>query len=140
MFRNSIRARRSSRSNDRRGTAVVEFAILLPVLLTVTFGAIEICTMIRTQQRLNTVAYEAARVATTSEATMEQVQLQCEMLCTENQLQNVSVVTNPVDFSNTEPGEWIAVTVTAPSKENSLLGGWLLPNLVLSESVSVQQR
>jgi hypothetical protein len=96
--------------------------------------------MIRTQQRLNTVAYEAARVATTSEATMDQVQLQCEMLCTENQLTNVSVVTNPVDFSNTAPGDWIDVTVTAPFRQNSLLGGWLLPNIVLSESVSVQQR
>jgi hypothetical protein len=129
-----------SRRTSRRGVAVVEFAILLPVLLTVTFGAIDVCTMIRTQQRLNTVAYEAARVATTSNATMDKVQLQCDLLCTENSLKNVSVVSDPIDITQAQSGQWIEVTVSAPFKNNSLLGGWVLPNLMLSETVAIQQR
>ena len=46
---------------DRRGSVVVEFAILAPVFLICLFGVIEGARMIWTNQALNEAAYSTAR-------------------------------------------------------------------------------
>lgn len=126
------------RRQTRQGAAAVEFAILLPVLLLIVFGAVDVCTMIRTQQRLNTVAFESARIAATPDSTMGHIIQQCQLICKENRLVSVSLNTDPVDFTEAESGDWIEVTAAVPFDDNSLLGGWVMPNLILSESVSLQ--
>jgi hypothetical protein len=47
----------------RRGVATVEFAIILPLLVTLLFGTLEIGWMVKQSQSLNHVAREVARVA-----------------------------------------------------------------------------
>jgi len=47
----------------RRGAAVVELALLLPVLLTVTFGSLEVCNRLFLRQTAAVAAYETARLA-----------------------------------------------------------------------------
>jgi len=42
---------------NKRGAAVVEFAILLPVFVLILFGSIEACSMIFLQQSLEMAAY-----------------------------------------------------------------------------------
>lgn len=57
----------------RRGLATVELAVLLPPLLALLFGTLEIGYMARQSQALSHVAREAARVAATG-ATMSRIQ------------------------------------------------------------------
>lgn len=55
---------RSRRSSERaRGAAVVEFAVVLPLLLTILFGIIEYGWVFMVRQTLQTSAREGARIA-----------------------------------------------------------------------------
>ena len=107
--------------------------------MTIIFGTIEICTMIRLGQRLNLVAYETARVSVVPSAMQEDVDQQCELLCDENRLQGVTVSIDPPEFWDTDSEAWHRVTVRAPFGANSLLG-WLMPQVWLEESVSIQRQ
>ena len=47
----------------RKGVAIVELAICLPVIVVLVVGSIEACSMIFVKQSLHIAAYEAVRVA-----------------------------------------------------------------------------
>lgn len=53
-------------SSDRRGTTIVEFAVILPAMLTLICGTIELGHMIFARQVLEGAVVEAARKATAS--------------------------------------------------------------------------
>ena len=46
---------------ERRGVAAVEFAVCLPVIILLVFGAIEASSFIFLKQSLNVAAYEGIR-------------------------------------------------------------------------------
>lgn len=56
--------RRTDRTHNQRGTATVEFALLLPVMIVLALIVSEGSAVIRTHQILNNAAREGARVAT----------------------------------------------------------------------------
>lgn len=56
---------------NRRGTAVVELAIALPVLATIVFVTIDICSYLHLKQKVNSAAFEAVRVASMPDQTFE---------------------------------------------------------------------
>ena len=58
-----VPARRDRRSQRARGAAVVEFAVVLPLLLTILFGIIEYGWVFMVRQTLQTSAREGARIA-----------------------------------------------------------------------------
>ena len=128
--------RRPGRSRD--GVAVVEFAILLPVLITVVFGTIECCSMIRIRQRLSILAFESARIAVLPESTIEDVRNQCELLCNDDGLVGYDVEVVPAIGETLESGDWITATVTLPLQENTAVGSWFFPSNILTDSVSMQ--
>ena len=127
----------------RRGAAVVEFAVCLPVLLVLVIGAIECTTMIFIKQSLNVVAYEGIRTAIRPAATSTDVATRCQAVITERGLQQCVVtigettssrVTNadgtititeavrPVtDLSTINRGTELAVVVTVPSAANAAM-------------------
>ena len=57
MF-SSIRKRRAK---GRRGAATVEFAICLPVLVILTIGTLDVCSMLFLKESITLAAYEGAR-------------------------------------------------------------------------------
>ena len=59
-------ARNLPAAQDSRGNAVVEFALVLPLLLLVLFGITEFGRMIMTTNMLNTASREGARLAAVS--------------------------------------------------------------------------
>jgi Flp pilus assembly protein TadG len=67
-----LRVAKSARS--RRGTTVVEAAIVLPLLLLVIFGLIEYGSMLLRLQQIENVSRQAARLAATPDATQGQVE------------------------------------------------------------------
>lgn len=58
-----VRRRRTCRTDRFRGAAVVEFAVVLPLLLTILFGIIEYGWIFMVRQTLQTAAREGARIA-----------------------------------------------------------------------------
>ncbi len=74
-------ARRTSRkavlSQRRVGAAVVELAVLIPVLFTVAFGTLEVCNRMYLRQTASVAAYEGARLAARRTITQTQVESRC---------------------------------------------------------------
>ncbi|MEM9412792.1 MAG: TadE family protein [Planctomycetota bacterium] len=64
----------------RRGGAVVEMAVILPVLAIITFGIMECMNTIHTQQSLTICAYEGARVTTLPNTNSGNVVQTCNLL------------------------------------------------------------
>ena len=64
--------KRPSRS-DRQGAAATEFALILPVLLLLTFGTIEMCSAYFLKETCLIAAHEGCRIAITQSATKQDV-------------------------------------------------------------------
>jgi len=64
-------------AKPRQGLAVVELAILLPILMTVCFGTLEVCNRLFLRQTAAVAAYEGARLAARRTVTVAQVQARC---------------------------------------------------------------
>jgi len=115
----AIRGRRSQRA---RGAAVVEFAVVLPLLLTILFGIIEYGWVFMVRQTLQTSAREGARIAilqTSTEpytAALNQIAdvMSPTRLTTYTVTMTHATVTDPVE----------TVNVTIPYNGVSLLGGF----------------
>jgi len=79
QYLNSTSMRNRSRSRNqnvsRRGIEVVELAIIMPLLLLLTFGTLEICEGIFLRQKLELAAHEGVRVAIRKNATIEDVEV-----------------------------------------------------------------
>ncbi len=113
---------RRRRDPRRRGAAVVEFAVVLPLLLTVLFGIIEYGWVFMVRQTLQTAAREGARLAV----------LQTSVTPYTNVLQRVSDVMGPtglttyaVTMSHATAGNPVeTVTIKIPYNDVSLMGGF----------------
>ena len=55
--------RRVKKQNRRAGVAATEFAFVIPILLILTFGTVEICSVIFLKEKVTIAAHEGARVA-----------------------------------------------------------------------------
>ncbi|HVA49973.1 MAG TPA: TadE/TadG family type IV pilus assembly protein [Pirellulales bacterium] len=110
---------------SRRGTAAVELALCLPLLLTTGLGMIEITNLVSIQARMQAAAYEAARLATrptTSNATAassDQVKTYCQTLLTQLGINGATVTLTPSDLSTATPQTLVTVAVSAAWKQNS---------------------
>ena len=114
--------------NDRRthrtcrcGTATVEFAVALPILVLIVIGSIESSSMLFLRQALVQASYEGAKVASKPGADNLQVQTVISNVTAGRGLTDVVVTTDPVDVSAVAAGQWVRVTVSAPGDSNSFL-------------------
>ena len=105
--------------HGRRGVATVELAFVLPVLLIIVFGTIEVCQRIFLRQSAVIVAYEGARLAARGISTNAEVTTRCQQLLTSRRVQNATVTTVPINFMQSPTGTEIRVTITVPWADNS---------------------
>jgi Flp pilus assembly protein TadG len=127
--RNQNRATRSS----RRGVAAVEFAVCLPMIILLVFGAIEASSFIFLKQSLNVAAYEGIREA-----------VRANNASATGRAQNILNSRNVRDFGITFPngesltksrGQEVVIEVTAPTGTNSPLAGQFVANRVLTARI-----
>ena len=115
-------ATRGRRSNRARGAAIVEFAVVLPLLLTILFGIIEYGWVFMVRQTLQTAAREGTRIAILQTSTSPYTSV----------LTRVADVMEPTGLTGysvsmthatvADPVE--TITVTVPYSEVSLMGGF----------------
>ncbi len=123
----------------RSGLAVTELAVCMPVLVLIVLATVEACAMLFLQQSLSIAAYEGARVSLVPGAKSENAIYQCELILQGRGVQEFSATVTPTDIPNTPAGAWIKVDASAPFAENSLAGGWLFNERVLSASVEMMK-
>ena len=133
--RHRIRTAFRRDSNCRKGIAVVELAICLPILVIVALATIEACAMLQLKQNASIVAYEGARIGILPGSGEDLVHLQCEMLLDDRNIEGYTVTLAPSDPSSMDPGDLFRVTVSADCAANALFGGFLYDGKQIEETV-----
>ena len=115
------RLSKSKRAEPRHGAAVVELAILLPILLTVTFGSLEICNRLFLRQTAAVAAYETARLAARRTVSETQAQARGLTLLQGRQIVGGSVSISPGGngLTTLPTGGQLTVTVSIPVAGNT---------------------
>ena len=126
-------AKRTDRA--KRGVAVVELAICLPILALILLATIEACVMLQLQHNLAVTAYEGARIGIMPGADATVVQTQCEMLLDDRNVNSFTVTLTPSDPSAMNVGDALTVNVEADCDANTFLAAMFFEGRSLSESV-----
>lgn len=127
----------NQRRAARRGVAVVELALTLPVLVMFVLGSIEICNMIFLRQALVTTSYEAARISIRDDATTAEATVRAQEVLSARGIASATIVFNPSDIEGLARGTPLSVTVSAPANEFSVVSVLDLPTTTLSSSTNM---
>lgn len=117
--------RKLRRRGSRRGIAVVEFAVCLPILMAMVMGVIEASNAVFLQQGLTSAAYEAANVASAIGGTSTDATTRANAVLAALGIKNSTVSISPTVTTATPIGTTIVVTVSAPFASNSLVFGYI---------------
>ncbi len=109
----------SHRRQKSRGVAAAELAVCLPIVVLMVIATIEACSALFLKQSLTASAYEGVRTAITPAATSANVQASCNQSLADRKIKDATVTIKPTAFANLKPGEYVAITVSAPCASNS---------------------
>ena len=104
---------------NRKGAAVVELSVVLPVFILILMGTVETCKMIFLQQSLEIAAYEAARVTIVPSTNITNVNDAANVLLTARRVNGASITVTPANFQDAPYGSFIRVDVSAPCNSNT---------------------
>ena len=121
---------------QRKGAAVVEFAVCLPVIVLIVLGTIEAGSLLFLKQTLVQAAYEGVKVAIVS-GDQEKAQAVVDAVAAGRNLQDVQVQFTPSDIASLPPGEVVTITISAPGDSNSLIPFGPFKNQVVQTSASM---
>ena len=139
MKRPFRKTRISNRQDEsaRSGTASVELAVCLPVLILLVFGGIEASHFIQLKQNLTICAYEAAKKSAQGDASMQDAIDRFSEIATAKGISGASINFDQNFNSNTVSGTLITVQVTAPAQPNYVMPVKFFLNRNLSAEVTV---
>jgi Flp pilus assembly protein TadG len=121
MQRKSSMVRRRGLAARRRGTATVELAVCVPLIVSLVFGAIEVANVIFLKQALSVASYEAAQRASARGGDETNAQEAAESVLAAHGVSNGTIDIEPAVTIETEAGTEIVVTATAPLSGNTFL-------------------
>ena len=103
------------RFQRRCGTAAVETAVALPLLVTLVFGAMEMANAVFLRQSLNIAAYEAGKVITRPGNNESLARTRCQEVLTVRKVPAYTLTFSPTVTTATARGTQVTVTVSAPA-------------------------
>lgn len=124
---------------ERRGAALVEFAMVLPILMLCFYGMIEISRVLLLQHTVDTASYEGARCAIVPGASSQDAINCATDLLTTAKLKNATVTVTPSVITETTP--LVTVLVEIPVRENAWMTPfWFKSGTVKSEVTLITER
>ena len=123
MIRRPSHRNATGKKRPRFGSAVVELALVLPVLVLIVFGSIEANNAIYLQQVLTEVAYQGALEGVDVSSTEQNVVDRMQDYIDQTSFTGVTfdiVGTDGTDFDDLISGETFRVIVTAPYESMSI--------------------
>ena len=127
------------RTRRRRGTAVVEFAVCLPLLMLIVLGAMEATHGIFLKQALSAAAYEGMRAAIEPGSKQADATRQAQSIL-DARLVKGSKIAFDTAVDTASRGQKIALEITAPISSNSPFIGRVIPDrLVRVRTVMVKE-
>lgn len=109
------------RSKRRMGAALVEFALVAPLMILFTMGLIDIGRMTMVKQLLVTASREGARQASLPAATASNVQADVLQMLNNSGVTG-NVVISPSNLATAASGTTVTVTVSADANSVSWMG------------------
>lgn len=107
-------------SRKRKGAAAVEFAVCLPAIFLIVFGAIEATSMTFLRQALVQSAYEVAKESVRRGGTQANGMTVGQQVLDARNITGANISINPPVVEDANPGEPVVVTVTAPGNANTV--------------------
>lgn len=133
---------RSFRSKRRRsGVATVEFAVVLPALLALTLGTMDLCSVMFLKESAVLAAYEGARRGVGRGRTNTDAVTRVQEFLDERNISyrsDVCTVSSP-GFGGADTLENVTVTVNIPTEGNLLIPSSLFGDLNVSASVTMRK-
>jgi len=103
----------------RRGAAVVEFAVCLPIIMLLILGSIEATSAIFLRQALTTSAYEGIREAIRTSSTTSEATARAQAVLNARQIRSSSIRFTPADVQAAARGNQVVIEISAPFSANS---------------------
>jgi Flp pilus assembly protein TadG len=113
------RLRQGRRRDDRTGAAVVELALILPLILFVVLGSLELCQRLMLRQSACVAAYETARLAARRTSTRERAMERGTQILVGRRIVGGSLEITPENLGELQSGEELSVTVSVPIAGNT---------------------
>lgn len=127
-------------ANRRGGAALIEIAVCLPIILLTITATVSITSLIYLKQSLKISAYEACRVGIVPQAEAENVHQQVVEILDGRGVSGYTVAISPSSLSSLQPGQFLTVTVTAPTGNNVVLASSMgLTSITQSVSMMCEQ-
>ncbi len=119
----------STERHARRGVAIVEFALMAPVALMITFALIEFSRVNMIRNTAQNAAYEGARAAIIPGGNAATAKESAEEVLATIRVKEATVTVDPNTITNTTPQ--ITVTISIPLGKNM----WLAPSYVMHQTM-----
>ena len=123
--------------SPRRGAAVAELAICLPLLVMLVLASIEACSMMFLNHSLTIASYEGVRVAINYDSTNADVHARCDEIIAERNVVGGGVVISRSNVMTVPKGTPISVTVSASCDANALLPPWFYGGQTMTASTTM---
>jgi Flp pilus assembly protein TadG len=117
----------TTRENSRRGLILIETALIIMVILLLTFGVMEYGWMFMQAQHVINAARQGARVGVRADSVNGDATSAVNAILSAQGITNYTVSFSPSDVSAPDPGDPLTVTVTAPYADLTLTGLPFLP-------------
>lgn len=131
--------KRHSERPRRHGAALVEFAVIAPLLFMLVFGMIEFGRLMMVEQILTNASREGARRGILEAATSAEVQTVVEDYLKNTSISGATVTVSPSSLSHVGFGEPVTVTVSVPYNQVSWLPApWFLRETNLTAQSAMQ--
>ncbi len=126
--------------NRRRGAALVEFAILVPVFVLVVMGIVEYGQFLYAKQAVTLAAREACRIAVLPGTTKEQAIGRAYNVLSEAGISSFQITFDPDPPTSASDGDPITVTVLVDFDQISWLGSPMYLDGVEIRATAVMRR
>lgn len=129
------------RRTDRRGAALVEFALVAPIFLAFVVGSVELGRALVVQEALTNASREGARVGTLDGATSSDVTNAADTYLSAVSISGATTTVTPSDPGTTAAGTQVTVSVSIPYASVSWVPSpWFLKNATLTATTVMQRQ
>jgi Flp pilus assembly protein TadG len=120
---------RTFKERSQRGIALLEAAIVFPLLILLTFGLMEYGWLFLNCQHITNAARQGARTGVRPDATNAEVQAAVRSILNSVGIEDgqYTVTFSPSNVATPNPGDTLTVTVTVPYENITLTGAPLIP-------------
>ena len=124
---------------SRKGAAIAELAVVLPIFVMIAIGTIELSQVIFLKQCLQGAAHDCGYIASRQSATDADLHARMTEILSARGIKGGTISTIPSSIDGLDRGTRYTVTVSAPTATNTLIGEFFTSAVVRASTVRVKE-